>query len=145
MKVFLAAILLSVVIGTTSSPIFAKSAGKQRTARKHRITRNVPSKKARGGSDSKAAPAPDGVVMSNSKVAVIKGKVIALVEDGYRVSERITAWPNGDVELSDGRKLHLEEGQLLTLDGKLMAFPQRLNVLSLRSIGPQNDAPLPKK
>ncbi|MDB6151575.1 MAG: hypothetical protein JWL90_28 [Chthoniobacteraceae bacterium] len=68
-------------------------------------------------------PPPDGLAMSGGKTFFIKNLNATMVDNQLELSEGIIAWPNGEVQLKDGHKVQLQEGQLLSLEGKLMPLP----------------------
>ncbi|MES2571726.1 MAG: DUF6799 domain-containing protein, partial [Verrucomicrobiota bacterium] len=43
-----------------------------------------------------------------------------MLDNKLELSEGIVAWPNGEVQLKDGRKVQLQEGQILSLQGQLL-------------------------
>ncbi len=70
--------------------------------------------------------APDGILRVREATMYLKGGKLTRVSSELKLSEGITAQPNGEVTLKDGRKMTLQEGQMLTLDGRVTLAPTGL-------------------
>jgi hypothetical protein len=69
---------------------------------------------------------PDGLAVIKGALMYIKGGKITRVNNELKLSEGITARPNRQVTLANGQTMDLQEGQMVTLDGKLMNAPAGL-------------------
>jgi hypothetical protein len=66
---------------------------------------------------------PDGLAVIKGALMYIKGGKLTRVNNELKLSEGITARPNRQVTLANGKTLDLQEGQMVTLDGKLTTAP----------------------
>jgi hypothetical protein len=80
-----------------------------------------------GQPGSTAAPSQqqiqDGLVKHGGAIMFIKNGQATKVEREMKLSEGITVQANGDVELKDGTKMTIQEGQMVTLDSKVTTIP----------------------
>ena len=65
----------------------------------------------------------DGLVKHEGTIKFIKNGHVQKVDKEMKLSEGITVQPNGDVELKDGTKMTLQEGQMVTLDSQVTTIP----------------------
>jgi hypothetical protein len=65
----------------------------------------------------------DGLVKHGGAIMFIKNGQATKVEREMKLSEGITVQANGDVELKDGTKMTIQEGQMVTLDSKVTTVP----------------------
>lgn len=65
----------------------------------------------------------DGIVRSQGSMQLLKDGKLTRVDAELKLSEGITARPNGEVVLKDGRQITLQEGQMVTLDGDVKPAP----------------------
>jgi hypothetical protein len=64
----------------------------------------------------------DGVAKARGKVVYIKNAKATTIDKELKIGEGITAMPDGSVTLADGKKVQLEEGQMITEQGQLITI-----------------------
>ena len=63
----------------------------------------------------------DGVIMKDGKMMLMKrGKATAPLRSDFRTHTGTTVRTNGSITASDGTITHLENGQMMMMDGKIM-------------------------
>ncbi|RYD74556.1 MAG: hypothetical protein EOP84_19725 [Verrucomicrobiaceae bacterium] len=84
------------------------------------------------GASKPATPqSQDGIVKYRGAVMFVKYGKPQPVKNEMKLSEGITVQPSGDVELKDGTKMTLQEGQMVTLDSQVTTIPPAMaNTLS---------------
>lgn len=80
-------------------------------------------------------PAQEGIVKRGGEILFIKNGNPQRVNNELRLSEGITVEPDSDLSLKDGTRMTLTEGQMVTLDGRVIADP-------LSGAGAQSGSPL---
>ena len=70
-----------------------------------------------------ASAIPDGLVMQNGTVLFYKHGKPQRIDKETKLSEGITVDKEGNLTLKDGTKTQLKDGQMVTLDGKIMSVP----------------------
>jgi hypothetical protein len=63
----------------------------------------------------------DGVARARGKVVYIKNSKATTIDKELKIGD-ITAMPDGSVTLADGKKVQLEEGQMVTEKGQLITI-----------------------
>ncbi len=69
---------------------------------------------------------PDAIMRTQGSMMYLKSGKLTRVDAELKLSEGITARPNGEVVLKDGRQISLQEGQMVTLDGDVKPAPTGL-------------------
>ncbi|HEX8312985.1 MAG TPA: DUF6799 domain-containing protein [Chthoniobacteraceae bacterium] len=83
------------------------------------------------GSDSRAVPANttpgatttanvEGIMRAKGGVHFVKAAKATRLDNELKLSEGITARPDGMVTLKDGKQIQLQDGQMVTLSGELI-------------------------
>lgn len=68
-----------------------------------------------------ATDAMEGVIMQDGKVMLMKdGKATAPLVEEMTMSDGGKVTPDGTVKTPDGKVHHMTEGQMMTMDGKMM-------------------------
>ena len=63
----------------------------------------------------------DGVIMQNGKLMMMKaGKTMDPMTASMTMSNGAVVIPDGTVKLPGGRELHMKDGQMMMMDGKVM-------------------------
>jgi hypothetical protein len=70
-----------------------------------------------------AAQPQNAIIKQDGVVYFLKDGRPQKVERELRLSEGVTVQSDGEVILKDGTKVSLKDGQLITLDGRIMAAP----------------------
>ena len=64
---------------------------------------------------------PDGVMMQNGKMMMMKdGKAMGPMQGGMTMSDGTKMMTDGTMMMKDGTKMHMKDGQTMTMDGKMM-------------------------
>ena len=71
----------------------------------------------RSGSDARTGP--DGILKAQGSIHYRKNGQLTRVEKETKLAEGIVARPDGKVTLANGTTVTLQEGQIVTLDGKV--------------------------
>lgn len=66
---------------------------------------------------------PDGIARVKDTTVYIKSGDVTRVSTELKLSEGIIARPSGEVVLPGGKTIMLAEGQMVTLDGKMISAP----------------------
>ncbi len=66
-----------------------------------------------------ARQGPDGILKAQGSIHYRKGGQLTRVTHEIKLSEGIVARPDGQITLKDGKNVTLQEGQILTMDGKV--------------------------
>jgi hypothetical protein len=65
----------------------------------------------------------DGILRAQGSMHFMKGGKLTRIDSETKLTEGFTVNPDGSVKKPDGSTIKLEEGQMLTLTGKLTAAP----------------------
>lgn len=113
----------------------AAGAGAQQTAQQD------PSKspKERGKMETRDqsgnVQAPDGLLRTQGSMMYLKNGQLSRVTYEMKLSEGLTARPNGEIVKPDGQTVTLQEGQMMTLDGQVTQAPKGLGSTAAGSSG----------
>ncbi|MHA3772749.1 DUF6799 domain-containing protein [Verrucomicrobiota bacterium sgz303538] len=67
--------------------------------------------------------AKDGILRAQGAVQFMKNGKLTKVNQELKLSEGFVVRPNGQITKPDGSTINLKEGQMLTLDGRLVQAP----------------------
>jgi hypothetical protein len=82
----------------------------------------------------------DGVIMSRGKVMMMKsGKPAAPMTTEITMSNGTTVTPDGTVKMKNGATLHLKNGQMVMMDGKIMEGERSTRMANPRPAGPASE------
>lgn len=73
-----------------------------------------------------AAPIPDGIVKMKDGTYIVHNGTATKVEKKTTIAEGPTVEASGAVTFADGKDMKLQEGQMVTLDGKILKAPSSL-------------------
>jgi hypothetical protein len=82
----------------------------------------------------------DGILKARGSVQFLKNGKMNIVNSEMKLSEGFVVRPNGQITKPDGSTVTLEEGQMLTLDGRMTQAPA-----STGSTAPDTKDPLPPR
>lgn len=74
----------------------------------------------------------DGLLKAQGSIHFLKDGKLTRIDNETRLSEGFVARPNGKITKPDGTEITLQEGQMLTLEGKLMPAPATTGTTSPR-------------
>lgn len=73
-----------------------------------------------------ATPIPDGVAKMKDGTYIFKNGEAMKVKDTTAIDMGPTVEPSGSVTFADGKDMKLQEGQMVTLDGKILKAPSSI-------------------
>lgn len=79
-----------------------------------------------GTATTQPATAMDGIVKHDGEILFLKNGRATAVDKDMKLSEGINVNPSGELVLKDGTRMTLQEGQMVTLDGKVTKAPESI-------------------
>jgi hypothetical protein len=94
-----------------------------------------PSTEKTGEGSTSSGASLEGIVMRDRKLYYVKGGKTELVNNELRLSEGITVQEGGHIILKNGERINLQNGQFLTLEGKIVSDPMNPNASGTPAAG----------